>query len=205
MQLSRFVIIWQDSRTEDVLLYDVLTGKTARTDAAPAALLAGGYFVEDDLEDEAQRERKADGAFHATLLPSNALCFVHPGTGMLEEYGAGSAEDAVQRVMAAFDAGRSGRLTVHFFGDEPLDRREEVLHCAAALHAELRVRGGVFGWEITTKSTDAATFVEAMSRYGCGAARPLPTSQAPRTAEVSLTSPAHFGVSLVPEFWYGAA
>ncbi len=58
---------------------------------------------------------------------------------------------------------------MHYFGGEPLRRKDYVLRTADAFSSAMRSRGGEFSWEITTNGVHLdLPFVTVLRTYGDG-------------------------------------
>jgi uncharacterized protein len=77
--------------------------------------------------------------------------------------------DTVAWIVRRADETGCKKLLVHYFGGEPLTRKDYVLRTANLLSAAMRARGGSFSWEITTNGvTLDVEFALAMKRFGDG-------------------------------------
>src|SRR5437773_597512 len=80
--------------------------------------------------------------------------------------------DAVLELVRRLDKGAPPELLVHYFGGEPLTRKDVVLRTAEVLSASMAARGGTFAWEMTTNGVHLdLPFVEAMRPFGEGMVR----------------------------------
>jgi uncharacterized protein len=146
------------------------------------ALAEAGLLVEDDGADEARLrgflERTAEGmpdTLYVTLMPTLACnlacsyCFQkdHPAFTRMSL----ATEEATMRwVIDRLDASGCKKLLVHFFGGEPLTRKDALLRTAEAFSKALRERGGQFAWEMTTNGVGlTADFAARLGSFGEGA------------------------------------
>jgi uncharacterized protein len=144
-------------------------------------LEAQGFLVEsraaDDRRLRKHLERAAGGmpgTMYVTLMPTLACnlactyCFQKDTpafTTMTAETEAATLEFILRKV----DEAATPKLIVHYFGGEPLSRRDFVRRTAEVLSASMAARGGSFAWEITTNGVNLdLPFVEAMNRLGQG-------------------------------------
>jgi uncharacterized protein len=144
-------------------------------------LLEEGFVVRsravDDANLRAHLDRAADGipeTMHVTLMPTLACnlactyCFQkeHPAfTKMQQETEASTLE----WILRTIDARSLRTLHVHYFGGEPLTRKEFMLRTAEVLSTSMQARGGEFKWSCTTNGIGLTPdFVLAMRRFGEG-------------------------------------
>jgi uncharacterized protein len=203
MQLSRFVVSYEDVRAGEHVLYNVLTDRyigvddttlqgigrwsggerpQAGDEAETAQVLADeGFLVdgrgEDDRLFREHYERASEGipgTLFVTLMPTLACnlacgyCFQKDSPAFNRMTG-GNEAATVEWIVRQVDENKSRKLVVHFFGGEPLSRKDFVLRVAEQLHAAMGARGGEFGWEITTNGvTLDVPFAQAMARLGEG-------------------------------------
>jgi len=149
--------------------------------SAQDLLTEQGILVKDKAEDDARLrsflEAAAEGipgTMYVTLMPTLACnlacnyCFQkdHPAfTKMKERTEAATVEWILRKV----DAAASRRLLVHYFGGEPLTRKDYLLRTAKIFSASMLARGASFEWEITTNAIGLdVDFVRAMEQYGRG-------------------------------------
>jgi uncharacterized protein len=150
--------------------------------AAAEQLHAHGFLVADDAEDD-QRvrgflERAAEGvpgAMYVTLMPTLACnlactyCFQkeHPA---FERMKPDTEAATVEWILRKVDAAASRKLVVHYFGGEPLTRKDLLLRTAEIFSTSMAARGAQFEWEITTNGLGLEVdFVRALARFGRGA------------------------------------
>jgi uncharacterized protein len=148
---------------------------------AQAALLEDGFLVESRAaDDQGLREhldRAAEGIpgeMHVTLMPTLACnlacdyCFQkeHPAFGKMNT----PTEDAtVEWILRAVDERKLRSLHVHYFGGEPLTRKDFVLRTAEILSASMAARGGTFAWSCTTNGVNLTPdFAAKMRAFGDG-------------------------------------
>ena len=75
----------------------------------------------------------------------------------------------VQWILERTAAANCGRLCVHYFGGEPLTRKDYVLRTAGAFSEAMARKGGSFHWEITTNGVHLdLPFVSELKQYGDG-------------------------------------
>ncbi len=204
MQLSRFVLTYEQVRTGEHVLYNVLTDHYIGIDDATLqavgrwqkgglptpgdesevsdALHAEGFLIADRADDDgrlrAYLEEAAQGipgAMHVTLMPTLACnlacsyCF-QKDSPAFNRMTSDSEAATLEWVLARVDQAASRKLVVHYFGGEPLTRKDYVLRTAAFFAASMRARGGEFTWQITTNGiTLDVPFVQEMKRHGDGA------------------------------------
>jgi uncharacterized protein len=138
-------------------------------------------LVEDGAEDDARLrtflEAAAEGipgTMYVTLMPTLACnlactyCFQkeHPAfTKMKQPMEAATMEWVLRKV----DAAASRRLQVHYFGGEPLTRKDFLLRTAQVFSSAMAARGAVFEWEMTTNGVGLTPdFVRSMLVHGPG-------------------------------------
>jgi len=148
---------------------------------AQAALAEEGFLVESRADDDQRLrehlDRAADGIpgeMHVTLMPTLACnlacdyCFQkeHPAFGKMN----GPTEDAtLEWILRAVDERKLRALHVHYFGGEPLTRKDFVLRTAEILSASMAARGGTFAWSCTTNGVNLTPdFAAKMRRFGDG-------------------------------------
>lgn len=75
----------------------------------------------------------------------------------------------IEWILRKVDAAASRVLNVHYFGGEPLTRKDYLLHSAQVLSSSMRARGGHFQWLITTNGVALdVDFVNKMLAFGPG-------------------------------------
>jgi len=148
---------------------------------AQAALLEDGFLVatreEDDERLREHLDRASDGIpgeMHVTLMPTLACnlacdyCFQkeHPAFGKMNA----ATEDAtLEWVLRAIDERKLRSLHVHYFGGEPLRRKDFVLRTAEILSTAMAARGGTFSWSCTTNGVNLTPdFAARLRRFGDG-------------------------------------
>ncbi|MFL5411131.1 MAG: radical SAM protein, partial [Myxococcales bacterium] len=145
------------------------------------ALSEDGFLVEDrSADDERLREhldRASEGVpgeMHVTLMPTLACnlacdyCFQkeHPAFGKMQLK---TEEATVEWILRAIDERKLRALNVHYFGGEPLTRRDFVLRTAEILWTSMAARGGTFAWSCTTNGVNLTPdFARRMGRFGEG-------------------------------------
>src|SRR4051794_31903651 len=153
----------------------------AKEREAQSVLVEDGFLVEDRGEDDARLrahlDRAAngiDGTMFVTLMPTLACnlactyCFQneHPAFGKMHR----PTEDAtLEWILRAVDERGLRTLHVHYFGGEPLTRKDFMLRTAEALSASMRARGGTFEWSCTTNGIGLTPdFARRMRIFGDG-------------------------------------
>lgn len=156
-----------------------------RADADVCAALADcGVLVASRAEDDARLRRFLDaanegipGTMHITLMPTLACnlactyCFQkdHP---TFDKMASKTEASTVEWILRKVDAAGSRRLLVHYFGGEPLTRKDFLLRTAEVFRAAMSARGGQFEWEMTTNGVGLEpAFLEAMAALGPGAVK----------------------------------
>ncbi|PWU07040.1 MAG: hypothetical protein C5B51_10870, partial [Terriglobia bacterium] len=149
--------------------------------ALAQVLLESGFLVTSrEQDDQALRvhlDRASEGmpgTMYVTLMPTLACnlactyCFQKESPAfnrMSTEVESGTIAWILRRV----DASACGKLLVHYFGGEPLTRKDYVLRTAHAFHEAMAARGGEFAWEMTTNAVHLdLAFVKALRAYGDG-------------------------------------
>src|SRR5207248_10659467 len=75
----------------------------------------------------------------------------------------------VEWVLRKVDEAASRKLLLHYFGGEPLTRKDYLLRTAEIFSASMLARGAQFEWEITTNGLGLdVDFVRKMRSYGDG-------------------------------------
>ena len=203
MQLSRFVVAYQDVRPGEHVLYSVLTDRYAGIDAAtldaiekwtrgegPAdadegtaqqVLREDGFLVHSRAEDDANvrafLDRAADGiagTMHVTVMPTLACnlactyCFQkeHPAFTKMQER---TERATLEWILRMVDERSLSALHLHYFGGEPLTRKEFMVRTAEVLSTSMAARGGKFTWSCTTNGIGLTReFVERMLAFAEG-------------------------------------
>jgi uncharacterized protein len=148
---------------------------------AYAALSEDGFLVEDRSDDDERLREHLDrakdgvpGEMHVTLMPTLACnlacdyCFQkeHPAFGKMQQK---TEEATVEWILRTIDERNLQALHVHYFGGEPLTRRDFVLRTAEILWTSMAARGGTFAWSCTTNGVNLTPdFARAMRRFGDG-------------------------------------
>ena len=144
-------------------------------------LLEEGFLVrsraEDDASLRAHLERAAEGipeTMYVTLMPTLACnlacnyCFQkdHPAFTKMQER---TEESTLEWILRTVDERGLRTLHVHYFGGEPLTRKDFVLRSAEVLSASMQARGGKFEWSCTTNGIGLdPEFARQMRAYGDG-------------------------------------
>jgi uncharacterized protein len=148
---------------------------------AQQVLTDEGILVRESAEDDGRLrgflEAAAEGmpgTMYVTLMPTLACnlacnyCFQkdHPAfTKMKERIESATVEWILRKV----DAAASRRLLVHYFGGEPLTRKDYLLRTAEIFSTSMLARGAAFEWEMTTSGIGLTVeFVRAMLAHGPG-------------------------------------
>ncbi len=204
MQLSRFVVSYEDIRPGEHILYSVLHDRYIGIDDATrsavaqwsagaepvdgderevqSALFEEGFLVSDRAEDDRLLDGYLDKArdgiprtMMVTLMPTLACnlacdyCFQKesPAFNKMTR----PTEDAtVSWILRTIEERKLTTLHVHYFGGEPLTRKDYCLRTAELFHAAMLARGGKFDWSMTTNGVHLdKAFVERMRQFGKGA------------------------------------
>lgn len=147
-----------------------------------AALAEAGVLVASREEDDArlrgfleQASEGTPGTMYVTLMPTLACnlacdyCFQKdsPAFNRADHATEGST---VEWVLRRVDAAATRHLRVHYFGGEPLTRKDYLVRTAEVFAAAMKARGGTFDWEITTNGVNLdPALVRAMREFGEGA------------------------------------
>src|SRR5436309_4642919 len=145
------------------------------------ALLEEVFLVRSRAEDDANLraflERAAEGipdTMHVTLMPTLACnlactyCFQkeHPAFTKMQ---ASIEESTLEWILRTIDQRALPVLHLHYFGGEPLTRKDFMLRTAEVLAASMHARGGEFKWSCTTNGIGLTPdFVRQMCRFGAG-------------------------------------
>lgn len=148
---------------------------------AQRSLADAGLLVASETEDDERLRRHLDtaadgipGALHVTLMPTLACnlactyCFQKESPAFTNMTRA--AEDAaVEWILRRVDARSLRTLHVHYFGGEPLLRKDLIVRTAQVFSASMRARAGTFEWSMTTNGVllDQA-FARELRRFGDG-------------------------------------
>jgi len=155
---------------DDRLLAALARWKTAppapgEEEQAAAALGELGLVVPDGAADAIRLAehlgavgRGPRGAAFVTLMPTLACnlactyCFQkdHPAYGRMSEATEAATLAFVERHL---DANRPSELVVHYFGGEPLLRKDFLLRTVRAFEAVASARGISFRWQVTTNGS----------------------------------------------------
>jgi uncharacterized protein len=156
--------------------------ETADEVETSALLLEEGFLVDDRPADDralrAHLEAAAEGipgTMYLTLMPTLACnlactyCFQKDSPAFNRMSGETEGR-TLEWILERVDESACRKLVVHYFGGEPLTRKDYVLRTAEALSASMRARGGEFAWEITTNGINLdVPFAKALSGFGTGA------------------------------------
>jgi uncharacterized protein len=149
-----------------------------------AALAGCGILVEDEGADDARlraflenAREGVPGTMYVTLMPTLACnlacdyCFQkdHP---TFNKATSSTEASTVEWVLRRVDAAATPRLVVHYFGGEPLTRKDYLLRTAEIFSAAMAARGGSFAWEVTTNGIGLTPqFVRQLRTFGEGAVK----------------------------------
>jgi uncharacterized protein len=144
-------------------------------------LLEEGFVVRSRAVDDANLrvhlDRAADGipeTMHVTLMPTLACnlactyCFQkeHPAFTKMQQ---DTEASTLEWILRTIDERSLRTLHVHYFGGEPLTRKEFMLRTAEVLSNSMQARGGEFKWSCTTNGIGLTPdFARAMRRFGEG-------------------------------------
>ncbi len=148
---------------------------------AQEVLLEEGFLVKDRAADDERLRGYLDkasegvpGAMFVTLMPTLACnlactyCFQkdHPGVAKMPP----PVEDAtLEWILRRVDERGLRHLSIHYFGGEPLTRKDFCLRTAEVLSASMAARGGTFSWQMTTNAIGLTVeFATAMKKFGDG-------------------------------------
>jgi uncharacterized protein len=148
---------------------------------AQQVLLEDGFLVrsraEDDVNVRAFLDRAAEGiagTMHVTLMPTLACnlactyCFQkeHPAFTKMQQ---DTERATLEWILRGIDERGLSALHVHYFGGEPLTRKDFMLRSAGVFSASMSARGGKFTWSCTTNGIGLTRdFVERMLAFGEG-------------------------------------
>ena len=114
---------------------------------------------------------------HVTLMPTLACnlactyCFQkeHPAFTKMQEH---TEDSTLEWILRTIDQRSLRTLHVHYFGGEPLTRKDFMVRTAEVLSASMQARGGVFRWSCTTNGIGLTPeFAREMSRFGEGSVK----------------------------------
>ena len=144
-------------------------------------LLEEGFLVRSRAEDDANLraflDRAAEGepgTMQVTLMPTLACnlactyCFQkdHPAFTKMHER---TEDSTLEWILRTLDERALRVLHVHYFGGEPLTRKDFMLRTAEVLSASMEARGGRFRWSCTTNGIGLTPdFALEMRRFGDG-------------------------------------
>ena len=149
--------------------------------AAVHALTEEGFLVSGRAEDDRlfregyeRASLGVPGALYITLMPTLACnlacgyCF-QKDSPAFNRMSADHEAATVEWILRKVDESAARKLTLHYFGGEPLTRKDYVLRTAEALQASMRARGGTFEWEITTNGVNLdVEFAQKIGAFGEG-------------------------------------
>lgn len=140
-----------------------------------------GFLAQDRAEDDARLRSFLDqaaegvpGQMYVTLMPTlrcNLACTYcfqkeHPSFTRMKD---ATQAATVEWILRKVDEARSRTLCVHYFGGEPLTRKDYLLRTAEIFAAAMAARGARFEWELTTNGVELdVEFVRQMSAFGAG-------------------------------------
>src|SRR2546421_8237140 len=148
---------------------------------AQQMLLDDGFLVRSRAEDDANvrafLDRAAEGlpdTMHVTLMPTLACnlactyCFQKEAPAFTKMQ-ARTEDSTLEWILRTVDERALRVLHVHYFGGEPLTRKDFMLRTAEVLAASMQARGGEFKWSCTTNGLGLTPdFVREMCRFGAG-------------------------------------
>jgi len=144
-------------------------------------LLEEGFVVRSRAQDDANLRRSLERAaggipetMHVTLMPTLACnlactyCFQKEAPAFTKMQ-ARTEESTLEWILRTVDERGLRVLHLHYFGGEPLTRKDFMLRTAEVLAASMQARGGEFRWSCTTNGLGLTPdFVRAMCRFGAG-------------------------------------
>ena len=144
-------------------------------------LKESGFLVSAREEDDEALQRHLarasegkPGTMYVTLMPTLACnlacnyCF-QKDSPAFNRMNSTVESGTVQWILDRAAAANCGRLCVHYFGGEPLTRKDLVLRTARTFSEAMTRRGGSFNWEITTNGVHLdLPFAAEMRQYGDG-------------------------------------
>jgi uncharacterized protein len=144
-------------------------------------LLESGFLVNARESDDAALRRRLEqaaegkpGTMYVTLMPTLACnlacnyCFQKESPAF-NRMNPSVESGTVQWILERAAAANCGRLCVHYFGGEPLTRKDFVLRTARIFSETMSLRGGGFNWEITTNGIHLdLPFVKELRQFGDG-------------------------------------
>jgi uncharacterized protein len=147
-------------------------------------LLEEGFLVDSrSVDDERLRDhldRAAGGipnTLYVTLLPTLACniactyCF-QKDSPAFTRMDSKSETASVGWILGQAEASGCRKLIVHYFGGEPLTRKDFLLRTAAAFRTGMVALGGEFEWEITTNGIHLdLEFVLRLKEFGSGSVK----------------------------------
>ncbi len=148
---------------------------------AQEVLFEDGFLVDDRAADDEHLRSYLDraregvpGQMYVTLMPTLACnlactyCFQkdHPAVAKMQP----SVEDStLEWILRRVDERGLRHLNIHYFGGEPLTRKDFCLRTAKVLSASMAARGGTFSWQMTTNGIGLDVgFATAMRGFGDG-------------------------------------
>ncbi|MBS2020886.1 MAG: radical SAM protein [Deltaproteobacteria bacterium] len=204
MQLSRFVVTYENVRPSEHILYSVLTDQSVGIDDATRdalrrwesgsrprnaseratiqALTEDGFLVPSrETDDQAlmahldKASEGIEGTMMVTLMPTLACnlacgyCFQKDSPAFNTMHR--ETEDAtLEWILNEVDKRGMRTLSIHYFGGEPLNRKEFCVRSAEVLSSAMRARGGSFNWTMTTNGVELTPeFAKRMVAHGPGA------------------------------------
>jgi uncharacterized protein len=171
-----------DDATRAAIARWVESGPRGAEEKAAAKVLGeAGILVEDEAADGARLrtflERANEGipeTLYVLLMPTLACnlactyCFQkdHPATGRMQT---DTEAATLEWILRKVDETASRTLAIHYFGGEPLTRKDLLLRSAEVFSSAMKARGGEFRWEITTNGIGLTVdFVRALLAFGPG-------------------------------------
>jgi uncharacterized protein len=121
-----------------------------------------------------QATKGIPGTMYVTLMPTLACnlactyCFQN-GSPAYNQMASETEAATIEFILRKVDLAATPKLIVHYFGGEPLTRKNYCLRTAEALSMSMAARGGSFAWEMTTNGVKLdLAFINAMNRFGHG-------------------------------------
>ena len=144
-------------------------------------LIENGFLVTSRRDDDDQLRRHLEktaggmpGTMYVTLMPTMACnlactyCFQKESPAF-NRMSAPVESATVDWILRRVAAAGCRKLIVHYFGGEPLTRKDAVLRTAKSFSSAMAASGGEFSWEITTNGVQLdLEFVTTLKAFGDG-------------------------------------